>query len=392
MKKALKILSLTFTVCLICYMLSANVFAISTTDEGLKFKSYGDGTCYLHRSSTYAATDVVIPTHSPEGDTVVCIDDEAFYYHSQIKSITMPDTIVNIGEGSFAGCSGLTNIIIPNTVTSISGYAFSACTGLESITIPSGVTQIGYYSFSYCDNITSVAIPASITELGNYVFSFCPRLENISVDNANTTYHSKSNCIIKTESKTLMLACKNSVIPSDGSVTNIGEGAFAGCVDLTDITLPDGITSIGANAFYDCQNLVSITIPSTVTSIDSGAFSDCKRLEKIYYNGSAEEWNAIVKEDYWDLGAGESSAEGIYSVECSLSATDDSTTNTPSTEAPTSENQPTTQASVEQLTEAPSTNDSKKAAGCGSSVSLLSFSVAIIATTCTALTINKKDN
>ena len=373
-----KVLSLTVAVALVAALLSINVFGMSATSEGLRFKSYGDGTCYLHRSSTYNGTTIVIPPTSPEGDVVVCIDDEAFYNRSDVTSITLPHTVVNIGEGTFAGCSGLQSITIPDAVTSISGYAFLSCTGLTSITIPNGVKEIGYHSFSYCDNITTVKIPASVTELGNYVFSFCPRLESISVDSANTTYHSSSNCIIKTATKTLMLACKNSVIPSDGSVTAIGEGAFAGCSELTSISIPEGVTSIGANAFLDCRNLVSITIPSTVTKIDSAALSDCLSLEKIYYDGSEEEWASIVKELYWDLGTGENTANGSYSVECSGSATDEPTTNASSTEAPE--------------TEQPEAEDNAKPNGCTGSVSLGALAFVSVAGACTAIVKKKKDN
>ena len=34
-----------------------------------------------------------------------------------------------------------------------------------------------------------------------------------------------------------------------GNVTSLGNGAFAGCKNLTKVTLPDSLTSIGAYAF-----------------------------------------------------------------------------------------------------------------------------------------------
>ena len=398
MKKAL---SLTLAVMFVCSLLSANVFAMSTSDEGLKFISYGNGTCYLHRTSTSANTTVTIPSVSPDGETVICIDDETFLCRSDITSITIPDTVTNIGEGSFSGCSGITGINIPNAVTNISGYAFSVCTSLESITLPESLTQLGYYAFSHCPEITSINIGANVILFGNYAFSFCPKLEDISIDSANTTYHSASNCVIKTASKTLMLGCKSSEIPSDGSVTIIGEGAFAGCSELTGIAIPDGITSIEENAFFDCQGLESITIPSSVTSIGIGAFSDCTSLAKIYYDGSAEEWDSIVKGDDWDLYAGENTADGSYSVEYSLPeteepATEEQTTDDSSTENISTEKQNTEEKNsdvdhtAEESTKSPETSVNEAAGGCNSLINPSTLAFVSVLTTCAALVRKKK--
>lgn len=58
-------------------------------------------------------------------------------------------------------------------------------------------------------------------------------------------------------------------------VTQIGNGAFDDCYDLTEIHLPENINSIGAYAFSDCVKLFNIIIPVKVTSIGAGAFNGC---------------------------------------------------------------------------------------------------------------------
>jgi len=68
----------------------------------------------------------------------------------------------------------------------------------------------------------------------------------------------------------LILGCKNSAIPNDGSVTRIGDFAFKGCTELTSITIPDSVTSIGRSAFIGCPSLIDI-----------------------YYTGTEEEWATI---------------------------------------------------------------------------------------------------
>jgi hypothetical protein len=123
-------------------------------------------------------------------------------------------------------------------------------------------------------------VDSSSSRIGNS-FSNCSGLTSITVDYRNTNYHSDGNCLIKTSSKELILGCKNSIIPTDGSVTSIGDCAFSGCSGLTSITIPDRVTSIGWYAFKDCNSLVSINIPNSVTSIGWSAFAYCSSLTSI---------------------------------------------------------------------------------------------------------------
>ena len=167
------------------------------------------------------------------------------------------------------------------SVTSIGRYAFSDCSSLTNITIPDSVTSIGYSAFSGCSGLASITIPASVTNIESSAFSGCSGLTSITVKQGNAVYHSACNCIIETASKTLIVGCKNSVIPDDGSVTGIGSYAFSGCSGLTSITIPDSVTGIGSHAFSGCSGLTSITIPDSVTGIGSYAFSYCSGLTSI---------------------------------------------------------------------------------------------------------------
>ena len=129
--------------------------------------------------------------------------------------------------------------------------------------------------------MTSITIPDSVTSISNGALYNCGSLESIIVEQGNDVYHSAGNCLIEVESKTLIAGCKNSIIPKDGSVTNIGEGAFRGCSGLTSVTIPDSVTSIGSGAFYNCDGLTSVTIPDSVTNIGVGAFAGCSGLTSV---------------------------------------------------------------------------------------------------------------
>ena len=255
-------------------------------------------------------------------ENVISIGNNAFSGCKGLTSITIPDNVTSIGERALYNCTGLTSVTIGNGVTSIGDSAFSGCSGLTSITIPDSVTNIGRHTFAYCSGLTSVTIGNGVTSIGWAAFMGCNRLTSILVADGNTKYHSSGNCLIETTSKTLILGCNTSVIPSDGSVTSIGDSAFESCTGLTSVTIPDSVTSIGRSAFYNCTGLTSVTIPNSVTSIGYSAFSYCRGLTSvtignsvtslgeyafngctgltnIKFNGTIAQWNAISKGGSW---------------------------------------------------------------------------------------------
>ena len=65
-------------------------------------------------------------------------------------------------------------------------------------------------------------------------------------------------------------------------LTEIPDGMFIGCNELTEVTFPtltDGIESIGNRAFYMCRDLKTLEIPETVEEIGDSAFFFCRQLD-----------------------------------------------------------------------------------------------------------------
>ena len=162
-----------------------------------------------------------------------------FNYTNNIRS-------VEIGEG----------------ITSIGSCAFYKCVNLASAVIPEGVTTLGDSAFSCCPSLKEIYIPSTVEKIGTRTFSWFVGLEKITVSENNPVFHSDGNCIIETATKTLLSGCNTSVIPTDGSVTAIGDDAFSGCNGLSSIVIPDCITSIGECPFVFCNSNLTVIFPT----------------------------------------------------------------------------------------------------------------------------------
>ena len=201
--------------------------------EGLSFALNNDGASYAVTGiGTCTDTDVVIPSQY-NGLPVTSIGYEAFYFCGRLTSVIIPDSVTTIGDGAFYNTAYYNDESNwENDVLYIGQYLIAAKDSISGeYTIKAGTTVIADDAFSYCD-LTSIVIPDSVTSIGMRAFSGCRSLASITVDLNNSVYHSSGNCLIETDSKTLIAGCNTSVIPVDGSVTSIGGWAFDGCTSL----------------------------------------------------------------------------------------------------------------------------------------------------------------
>lgn len=179
----------------------------------------------------------------------------------------------------------VTKITIPNSVRSISSDAFRGAVSLTEVTYAEGsmLETIGNYAFAECPRLTTVNLPKSLSNITRYAFYSCTALTTVTFQNYQTGE------ILRTD-------------------LNIGQNAFENCSALTSIRLPEYTASISQYAFFNDINLrevilptdgslgnigayafaftgiTDINIPASVGSVGEYAFSDCSKLRYVRLN------------------------------------------------------------------------------------------------------------
>ena len=144
-------------------------------------------------------------------------------------------------------------------VTRIGNYAFHGCTGLTSMTISDSVTSIGRFAFYDCTSLCNISIPDSVTSVGYRAFTGCTNLQSNTYSNAKYLGDTNNPYVV-------LWKAESTSIPSCDIHSNtkvIHSGAFDGCTNLKDITIPNAIKNIGDHAFYDCTGLEEINFNAT---------------------------------------------------------------------------------------------------------------------------------
>ncbi len=99
-----------------------------------------------------------------EGITSLCAD--AFYWCSNLTSVTLPDTLNKIGGAAFCDCSALENIVIPSGVTTLDASTFAWCSALKTI--------------HYLGTENALTIDETNNELADGILHFCEEKSEVS--------------------------------------------------------------------------------------------------------------------------------------------------------------------------------------------------------------------
>ena len=207
---------------------------------------------------------------------ITAIEKEAFSECTALTSAVLP-SVDTIPARLFSDCNKLHSVVFPEGVETISVQAFWNCAALQSVKFPESLVSIGTSAFVGC-GLTSLFIPSKVNHIEMLAFDYNP-FSSIAVAADNAVFDSRNDCnaIIDTETNTLLLGCKATVIPDD--VISIGQCSFADCKGLTSIVIPATVRNVGGSTFSGCRDLQSVTFLTTTTDLGTRLFWNCTSLK-----------------------------------------------------------------------------------------------------------------
>ena len=242
-----------------------NVYRAAEAESGLKEENgylfYEDGATVYLMGYTGEGTQLTLPD-SYRGSGYV-IYAYAFAENAAITKATISGGAVSVGANAFYRCTGLTEVALADGVSSIGASAFYGCTALVKASIGSGVTSIGVYAFYGCTALEELVYDAAeCADLSayNYVFYNAGKGgAGLSVTIGADVTHVPDYLFHPCSDSYYMPKLVHVQFTQDSACTRIGDGAFYGCTQLTEIALPASIAQLGRNAFLGCTGLERVT-------------------------------------------------------------------------------------------------------------------------------------
>jgi len=208
--------------------------------------------------------------------------------------VTIPENVEYIGANAFWACHSLAAVYFNADNCQTMGYydnvkyqwwpAFWNDDALHTLVIGDNVKNIP--DFAFCGSgLQTVSISDNIEHIGFSAFSECTQLPAIDVAETNP-YYTSVDGVLFDKNKSILMQCpagKMGEYSIPAATDSIADYAFLGCINLTDIVIPNHTKSIGLLAF-EYTGISELTIPESITYIGRFAFYYCPYLETVNFN------------------------------------------------------------------------------------------------------------
>lgn len=145
--------------------------------------------------------------------------------------------------------------------------------GDSTITVPASVRRIPPFAFAGIEGLKHIMFESGseCKVIAAYAFAECLDLEDVELPEGLTTFEDG-----------VFRECRNlKYLKIPQSVWFIPNELFLRCVSLEKVDIPERLLEIRSSAFAGCRKLQEFNFPPRLKEIGNNAFSGCKSLEEI---------------------------------------------------------------------------------------------------------------
>ena len=149
------------------------------------------------------------------------------------------------------------------------------------------VIGIGENAFYGNLQVETVEIPEGVQYIKPGAFAYCVNLRNIKLPNSlrkigERCYSDDENAIFyKKNYIGAFEHCDFEKIDLPNKLEFLGDNSFKFCLNLKSVTIPNSVKIIGRYCFSFCKNMYRVVLPNKLKSIQNGTFYKCLSLSKI---------------------------------------------------------------------------------------------------------------
>ncbi|MCM1043030.1 MAG: leucine-rich repeat protein [Corallococcus sp.] len=214
------------------------------------------------------------------------VPDYAFKNCTQLRSVTLTGDLTYLGKEAFNGCTKLGEVVFQGGCEYIGSSAFYGCTQLETMVLPVGEIEMGDLVFGKSGIKNLIFTP--ITFIVNAGIAIFNNTSSLKLNVAGSDYYQSydNTVLLSKDGKELLFALPTATLGNytlPASVERIHAGAFAANTSLLSFRTAAGsqLKEIGEGAFAWCVNLTTVNLPQSVTRVDEYAFYEANRLSSI---------------------------------------------------------------------------------------------------------------
>lgn len=240
-------------------------------------------------------TSFIIPS------SISKIENNCFANWSTLLNISIENEICYIGDNAFSNCNNLSRVNIASSLNYLGENAFSNCEKLTTLTTTNNNSYNGIY-FAPNQSLSKFSVPLSITSIQDEFFYGWKQLKELNIHEAITSL----GTIFKDNDNLTSLTCASSNILSLFYSRSNYYGPIPGIDSETmyvvekkdyytyNYYIPNTLTeihllnSVESYCLYGMKSVQKVYLPSTVSEFGNGAFAGCSGLTNVYFTTDSD--------------------------------------------------------------------------------------------------------